>query len=135
MKENPECCINSVVSKYAEKSLRKLQIIIYRIQVVFSIISTGGAFICEYINMDTCENKIPDSITVVSDFHEVPLYFESNSGYLDLARWYQSYWVTSILYMAIYILLIALLKRWMQNRQGFELNRYLFLWNSGLALF
>uniref|UniRef100_T1IU17 Elongation of very long chain fatty acids protein n=1 Tax=Strigamia maritima TaxID=126957 RepID=T1IU17_STRMM len=53
----------------------------------------------------------------------------------DKFNWMKSYWKLSIIFVAVYLLLILLGRCWMSSRQSFDLRKPLFVWNSMLAAF
>ena len=48
----------------------------------------------------------------------------------NLSRWYYSFYLS-----IIYLLAIILIKKWMQNRQPFQMKPILIIWNISLAIF
>ena len=85
--------------------------------------------------MNSTWNEIPESIPDFQDFLERPFSFEVKSGYLDWFRWFRQNWATGLLYVAVYLVVIAVLKAYMKNREKFELKKTIAAWNFGLAFF
>ena len=86
--------------------------------------------------MNATRIQIFQNIQDFPDFVERPLIFETNSGYLDYwLPWFRQNWSTAFLYVAIYLLVIAILKRYMENKEKFELQSTIAAWNFALAIF
>ena len=85
--------------------------------------------------MEFTANEIPESLKDFPEFLERPFGFEAKSGYLDWLRWFKRSWAITLVYIAVYLVLIALLKRYMKNREKLELKKTIAAWNFGLALF
>ena len=63
------------------------------------------------------------------------LAFESEFDENAFHNWIAKYWTTSIVYAAIYVLLIFMGRWYMADRPRFDLRRPLILWSLGLAVF
>ena len=65
----------------------------------------------------------------------IPFKFEASFDRQAAHLWMKTYWTTSFYYIAIYLITLVVLSKWMQNRKRFELKGLLVLWNLGLAVF
>ena len=68
-------------------------------------------------------------------FAEEPLAFEKAISGPAFGVWLQSNWSTSLYFIALYLLLLGSLWKWMEKRQRFEIQGLLALWNVSLAVF
>ena len=85
--------------------------------------------------MEVTRSEIPEKIVELAEFVQIPFHFEANSDYLNWFRWFRENWASSVVYVAIYLVALAMLKKWMKNREPFDLRKLLVLWNLGLAIF
>lgn len=64
-----------------------------------------------------------------------PFEFEKLVDPQNRIKWLQNNWHQSFYWSILYLIIIFSIKRYMKNREPFELNTPLIFWNLGLALF